>query len=815
MTDTAILLQQLTIAEKAALLEGYQSWMTNAIPRLGIPAIHLTDGPLGVRKKADTEGSGSLGLGHSLPSTAFPAGVNLANSWSPEAVETVGAAIGAECAAYDVQVLLGPGVNLKRDPRCGRNFEYYSEDPLLAGRTAAAFVRGVQSTGTAACPKHFALNNCENFRYMSDSLADERAARELYLKAFEICVKEGRPKTLMCSYNKVDGEFASQNRWLLTDLLREQWGFDGLVMSDWGAVQDRVKGVAAGLDLDMPGGQWANRRAIIDAAENGTLSMDVLDRAVGRVLELIRNTQQSPENMDVLLKAHAETVIDLACESAVLLENDGILPLSTGTKLHIVGELFDAMRYQGAGSSGLNPAYLVTPRMAFEAADVPHSYTQGYRAVDAASDTDLEAEALAGAQKADIVLFFGGLTELTESEGYDRDDLSLPANQLQLLNKLLATGKPVVAVLFGGAPFEVPFTGRCAAILHMFLPGQGGGEACRRLLWGEASPGGKLSETWVRSCRDLPFAKEFGKHRNVCYKESIYTGYRYFDMVPEAVSYPFGHGLSYTAFTYHDLQITHDGTQITATVTVTNSGSRAGSEVVQLYAGKNPGGRVFKAAKELRAFCKVHLQPGESRTVQLTFTETDLAYYHAGIHRWVTENGEYPIYVGASSRDIRLTGSATVSGYPEEAAPYTAEVICAYSSMDWRRGAHFEALLGHSVPVEQATLPLTVESPISDYQQTVIGRFLLRCITGYMKWDGRKIKKLPDGPEKTERLKNQQFILRLIPQNSARSLVQSSGGFVQMHLAYAITEFANGRLFRALKHLKTEKALPLPCDETK
>lgn len=815
MKDNATLLRQLTVPEKAALLEGYQSWMTNAVPRLGIPAIHLTDGPLGVRKKAAATGSGSLGLGHSLPSTVFPAGVNIANTWDPESAEKTGAAIGTECAAYDVQVLLGPGINLKRDPRCGRNFEYYSEDPLLAGKTAAAYVRGVQSTGTAACPKHFALNSCENFRYMGDSIADARAARELYLKAFEICVKEGAPKALMCSYNQIDGEFASQNKWLLTDLLRSDWGFEGLVMSDWGAVQDRVKGVKAGLDLDMPGGQWANRKSILDAAESGRLPMSVLDTAVGRVLDLIRSARQTPEDMAPLLEKHADLAISLALDSAVLLENDGTLPLQPGVKIHVAGELFDAMRYQGAGSSGLNPARLVTPKTAFEAAAIPHTYARGYRAMDEKPDEGLENEALTGVWEGDVVLFFGGLTELTESEGYDREDLRLPANQLQLLDKLCDTGKPVVAVLFGGAPFEMPFADKCAAVLHMFLPGQGGGEACRRLLWGEEVPCGKLSETWPRRCADIPFSTEFGKQPIVCYKESIFVGYRYFDAVPEAVRYPFGHGLSYTAFTYSDLRIVRSGHQITATLTLTNTGRRAGSEVVQLYVGKNPDSRVFKAPKALKAFRKLHLQPGEARTVTLTFSEGDLAYYNTATRGWVVENGEYPIYVGASSRDIRLTGTVTVTGRPEAAAPYPAHVVRAYSSMEWLSGAHFETLLGRPIPRTPQTLPLTVESPISDYRQTAKGRFLLGCITGYMKWDGRKIRRLPEGPEKTERLKNQQFMLRLIPQNSARSLIQSSGGFVQMHLAHAITELAGGHLIRALKHLKKEKPLPLPHQTTK
>lgn len=335
------LLEQLTLSEKAALLEGYKSWMTNAIPRLGIPAIHLTDGPVGVRKKAEDEGSGATGLGLSLPSTAFPTAVSIANSWNPDNAWKMGQAIGEEAVGYDVQVLLGPGVNLKRDPRCGRNFEYYSEDPVLAGKMAASFVRGVQSTGTAACPKHFALNNNENYRYMCDSVVDERAARELYLKAFEICVREGKPRTMMCAYNKVNGEFASQNKWLLTDLLRKEWGFDGMVMTDWGATVDRVKGVAAGLDLDMPGGIWENRKSIMDAVYSGTLSIETLDNAVSNVLKVIaESVPADPEGQDQRLMNHADLAVDLAADCAVLLENDGALPLNKNQNILVVGDHF-------------------------------------------------------------------------------------------------------------------------------------------------------------------------------------------------------------------------------------------------------------------------------------------------------------------------------------------------------------------------------------------------------------------------------------------------------------------------------------------
>ncbi len=821
MKDIDQLLREMTLPEKAALLEGYQSWMTNAVPRLGIPSICLTDGPVGVRKKADGKGSGAIGLGRSLPSTVFPASVSIANSWNTDNAQRMGRAIGQECVGYDVQVLLGPALNLKRDPRCGRNFEYYSEDPLLSGRMAAAFTRGVQSTGTAACAKHFALNNNENYRYMCDALVDERAARELYLKGFEICVREGRPRAVMCAYNQVNGVHCSQNKWLLTQVLREEWGFDGLVMSDWGATVDRVKGVEAGLDLDMPGGVWDNRKAILQAVEQGALSTAALDRAVANVLRLVSDAQAAPAvhlDQQALLERNAELAVELAADCAVLLRNDALLPLSSGQRVLVVGQLFEKMRCQGAGSSGLNPARLISPRAAFDRSGTAYDYAQGYREMDPQPDEALERAAVEAAQEADVVLFFGGLTELYESEGYDRTDLSLPENQLRLLERLCSSGKRVAVVLFGGSPFELPFAEKTAAILHMFLPGQGGGEACRRLLFGEANPSGKLSETWVRTCADIPFGDQFGRHKVVPYRESIFVGYRYYDKAPDKIRYPFGFGLSYTSFSYGDLHLEHTDGIITAALTVTNTGRRDGAEVVQLYVGKNEKTAVYKAEKELRAFTKVYLKSGESKSVTLTFTEADLAYYHTALHRWVVENGHYSVLAGASSRDIRLTGSIEITGQEQVPPPCSAGTAAAYDAIAERGipDSVFAQVLGRPIPQEPPALPYTIESPLSDLTNSPMGRFLYRCVHTVASALGRDIRRLPEGPEKEERIKNQRFLLDLIPSNSPRSLIQSGGGMAQMHMARAAIELANGHILRAVRlAVKREKPLPLPCEEQK
>ena len=815
------LLNTLTIPEKAALLEGYESWMTNAIPRLNIPSIYLTDGPVGVRKKKDEKGEGVMGLGQSYPSTAFPTSVSIANSWNTENARRMGEAVGRECRAYDVDVLLGPALNLKRDPRCGRNFEYYSEDPVLAGKMAAAFTNGVQSTGTAACAKHFALNNSENFRYMGDSVADERAARELYLKAFEICVRESHPRTMMCAYNKVRGVHASENRWLLTDVLRDEWGFDGVVMSDWGATRDRVEGVKAGLDLDMPGGVWENRKRIIEAAECGDLPMETLDRAVENILRLVagfENRGEKPSNVEQMLCEHLELATEMAADGAVLLKNHGALPLTDQEPILVVGDLFEKMRYQGAGSSGINPAHLISPKTAFDRAGVVYEFARGYHEMSDEADPALEIEVLTAAKNVDTVLFFGGLTELFESEGYDRADISMPQNQLSLIRKLCSAGKRVTVILFGGGPMELPFAEDVTAILHMGLPGEGGGEAVRRVLFGEAEPSGRLSETWMKTCEDIPFGDRFSRNKIECYRENIFVGYRYFDEAPDRIRYPFGYGLGYTNFAYRDLEIRQENGRIIAEVTVENVGERTGSEVVQLYAGRNAASAVFKARKELKAFTKIKLEPGESQRVALEISESDLAYYNTREKAWVLENGEYPIQIASSAADIRLSRVVTISGQPQAEAPYSDKTVKEYRNIAGGSISDeaFAETLGCSIPEEPPVLPYTIESPFNDYQNNGAGRFIFSCISKGIAFTGRKVDKMPEGHARDELIKNNRFILELIPRNCPRSLIQSSGGIAQMNVARAVTEFANGHFFRAIKELlKGEKPLPLPCKDQK
>ena len=818
MKEIQTLLAELTIEEKAALLEGYQSWMTNAVPRLEIPSVYMTDGPVGVRKKVVSEANGAVGLGTSYPATAFPASVTVANSWDTANAEKIGQAMGLECVAQDVDVLLAPALNLKRDPRCGRNFEYYSEDPVLAGKMAAAFTRGVQSTGTAACPKHFALNNCETYRYMSDSVIDERAARELYLKAFEICVKESHPRTMMCAYNKVNGRYCSQSKSLVQDILRGEWGYDGLMMTDWGATVDRVAGVRVGMDLDMPGNVWENRRSIVEAVKNGMLTMDALDKAVSNVLRLVQDSQSDKAELpaqEELFRQNHELAVEMACEGAVLLQNHGALPLQNTAKIAVIGELFEKPRYQGAGSSMVNPTQLVSAKAAFDAAGVQYTYQPGYHEDGDVCDEDWEAQALAVAADADVVLFFGGLTEMFESEGFDRKDMSLPSCQLQLIEKLSQANENIAAVLFGGSAFEVPFADKVNGILHMFLPGQGGGEACRRLLFGEANPCGKLSETWMRTVADIPFGDAFAKNKTVPYCENIYMGYRFFDLCPAKIRYPFGYGLSYTYFTYSEPQITCVDDTVHVSLTVSNNGTCDGAEIVQVYAGQNENSVVFKAQKALKAFCKVRLAAGESNQVELSFPCSDLAYYNTRYHKWVLENGEYPVLIGASSRDIRLSGAVTITGQKEVAGQYGDEVVRSYRRIASGHitPAVFQATIGRAMPPEPSLRPFTIETPVKDFQTTWWGRILYRSILKVIEKEGQPIAEMPDGPEKEALLRAQKFTMAFIPGTSPRSMVQSGGGRIQMNVGRAMPLIANGQLLPALRMiLRKETRIPLPCE---
>ncbi|SDO33171.1 glycoside hydrolase family 3 C-terminal domain-containing protein [Geodermatophilus sp. DSM 45219] len=658
----------LTTAEKAALCLGSDFWHTAAVDRLGIERIRLSDGPHGLRVQP-AEGD-HVGISGSLPATCFPTASALGASWDVDLIGEVGAAIGLEARAQDVAVVLGPGVNIKRSPLCGRNFEYLSEDPHLSGRLGAALVAGIQSQDVGASVKHFAANNQETDRLRVSADVDERTLREIYLPAFEHVVTTARPWTVMCAYNRVNGVHASQDRWLLTEVLREQWGFDGLVVSDWGAVHDRVAALAAGLDLEMPPDLGVSDAAIVDAVASGALDETVLDTAVARVLRLVeRSRARRPADIDV--DAHHALARRAAARSIVLLKNDDeVLPLTAG-RVCVVGAFARTPRYQGAGSSQVHPTRVDTALDELRRARPDLTFAAGFDLTDPGRDAALADEAVAVARDADVVVAFLGLPSGDESEGFDRTSMDLPASQTALLDRLLDGSAPVVVVLANGSAVLVtPWHERAAAVVECWLGGQAAGGAIADVLTGAVNPSGRLSETLPLRLQDVPSHLNFpGEEGHVRYGEGVFVGYRGFDAADLPVAYPFGHGLSYTRFHHADLSVATTGSHdtgdlaITARLTVTNTGAVAGREVVQLYVGAPPG-RVARPPRELRGFTTVDLEPGDSADVELILGSRDLAYWSTAHARWVVEPGPFTFEVGASSRDIRLRATVHVDATP-------------------------------------------------------------------------------------------------------------------------------------------------------
>ena len=677
MTDDAVptLLSQLTLEEKAALLGGSDFWHTQPVERLGIPALMVTDGPHGLRKQA--EGADHLGLNDSVPATCFPPAAGLASSWDLDLLRRVGEALGRETRAERVAVLLGPGVNMKRTPLCGRNFEYFSEDPVLAGDLAAAMVAGVQSQGVGTSLKHFAANNQETQRMTISADVDERTLREIYLTAFERVVKAAQPWTVMCSYNRINGVYASQDPWLLTRVLREEWGFTGLVVSDWGAVDAREEGVRAGLDLEMPSSGGTGTRRVLDAVAAGTLSEADVDRSVRRVLELVEKSRAAladPGSFDV--EAHHALAREAATRSAVLLKNDPagegpqaapLLPLAaSGGTVAVVGEFARTPRYQGAGSSQVNPTRLDDALGALReqfAGAREVTFAAGYDPSSEDADAALVAEAVANAEAAEVVVLFLGLPASYESEGYDREHMNLPAAQLELLARVVAANPAVVVVLSNGSAVHLePWQSSVPAVLETWLLGQAGGGAVADLLTGAVNPSGKLAETIPVHYLDNPTIGNFpGEHGHVRYGEGLLIGYRWYDAHALPVAGAFGHGLSYTTFEYSGLRLAAGADGLEVHVDVRNSGDVAGAEVVQVYVSDSES-TVQRPQQELKGFARVCLEPGEGREVVLVLDERAFAFWHPVAGRWVVEGGEFGIRVGSSSRDIRLATTVTLPG---------------------------------------------------------------------------------------------------------------------------------------------------------
>ncbi len=696
MQNTELLLKKLTLEEKCALLSGAETFKTRGMPEHGIPQIWLSDGPHGLRKQAGE--SDHLGLNPSVPATCFPTASAVANSWDAALGEEIGAALGEEAAAQEVSVVLGPGLNMKRNPLCGRSFEYFSEDPYLAGKLAAGYIRGIQSKGVAACPKHFAVNSQETRRMASDSIVDERTLREIYLTGFEIAVKEGHPRSIMSSYNLVNGTYANENKHLLMEILRGEWGFDGAVITDWGGSNDHALGVKNGSTLEMPAPGGDSVRELLAAVESGKISESDIDARLSELLPLVFDTKAAldaaPREFDAA--AHHALARRAAAESLVLLKNEGsLLPLAAGTKVAVIGDFAKNPRYQGAGSSMVNSTQVdvLLDKLIDSELNVI-GYQQGFDR-HGKPDAALQKSACELATQADTVILCMGLDEIAESEGLDRSNLRLAQNQLDLLQAVAAVNPKIVVVLYSGSVVETPWLDNCQALLYAALGGQAGAGAVADALTGKVNPCGKLAETWPLAYADVPSAADFATRRKtVEYREGLYIGYRYFTTAEKAVRFPFGYGMSYTTFAYSDMAADEQGVSLT----VTNTGSVAGTEIVQLYVAKK-NSELFRPAKELKGFARVTLAPGEKQRITIMLDDKAFRFWNVKANRWEIEGGEYELLVGASVEDIRLCekisvhGTATVHPYEDR------DLDCYYKGNVLHvSDADFEKLLGHPIP---------------------------------------------------------------------------------------------------------------------
>ena len=797
------LLKELTLEEKVALVQGHNFMYTNAVPRLGIPSIRMSDGPHGLRIQQEDAGASA-----SSPATAFPTASCSANTFNPELLRKMGNAMAEEAQYYGINIILGPGVNIKRNPLCGRNFEYFSEDPFLAGRIGAAEVKGIQEKGVGVSVKHFACNSNENYRFMGNSFVDQRALREIYLRQFEYIVKNAHPETLMCAYNKINNVYCSENNWLLNEVLRKDWGFNGLVMSDWGTTHDRVLGVKSGLDLEMPGDTPICRKWLYDAVNNGQLSMEELDEAVKNVLKLVEKHIDDKRLNTIDWDAHHELAKEIALEGAVLLKNNGSLPLNKDDSLLVVGEMFEKMRYQGAGSSLISPSRHPSIKEAFDNNNISYKYVKGYNVNKADVDKSLINEVVIASKDYDKVVLFVGLTDDSESEGGDRENMSLPINQLELINALIKENKKLVVVLFGGSPIELPFYGDVDSILNMYLSGQNGGLAAYELLFGLANPSGRLSETWPISYQDVPFHEEYANSPQDVYKESIYVGYRYYLTANKEVRFPFGYGLSYTTFEYKNLNVDQKDNEVVVNLDVINTGRAEGLETVQIYVS-SPRVNVHKPLRELKGFNKISLKANETKTVSVVIDKEDFKFWDINQDRFVLEDGEYIVQVGKNSRDIVLEEKVIIKGEKIAKTPQKAYELMYFDNLTNEK---YEELWNIKIPSLPPIKPISLESRMSDLKATFMGKILLKAVLSVPHKQLKKAAKMSDGVEKDNEIKGAQAIEKMMVTCSLTTMSMASGGRFPYQLALGFKEIANGHLIKGIvRAIKKVKAPRLPA----
>ncbi|MFT3895420.1 MAG: glycoside hydrolase family 3 C-terminal domain-containing protein [Anaerolineales bacterium] len=796
MKDIKDLIAQMTLDEKASLCSGLNFWYLKGVERLGIPSIMVTDGPHGLRKQAGA--ADHVGLNESVPATCFPTASALAATWDRDLIFEVGKALGEECRQEKVGVILGPGVNIKRSPLCGRNFEYFSEDPYLTGEIAKSHINGVQSQGVGTSMKHYAVNNQEYRRMTIDTIVDDRTLREIYLTGFEIAVKEAQPWTVMCSYNKINGTYACENKYLMNDILKEEWGHQGLVVTDWGAMNERIEALQAGTELEMPGTQGGNDQKIVAAVKAGKLDESVLDRAVERLLTLIfkaHETLQHDFTYDP--QAHHALARRVAAEGAVLLKNENnILPLQPNAKIALIGRFAKEPRYQGAGSSLMVPTQLdnIHDELVKLVGAENVAYAAGYTVKGDAADEALIQEAIEAANKADVVVICAGLPDMYETEGIDRKHMQMPAGHNVLIQKIAAAHRKVAVVLSNGSPVEMPWVDDVSAILEGYLGGQAGAGGVVDILTGKVNPSGKLAETFPVKLADTPAHPYPGGPALIEYRESLYVGYRYYDSVKQNVLFPFGHGLSYTKFEYQQIEAKQSPAEkeaVIVTFNVKNVGNVAGKEIAQVYV-RDVESTPFRPEKELKGFVKVELQPGEEKDVTLTLGRRAFAFYDVACKDWIVESGEFEILVGASSRDIRLSTTVRVDSVTGTPSPADRDKLAVY--YNFPKGAEvsqaqFEALLGYSVPANEGPQAgkYTLNTPIGEMTDSFIGRQLFNTLSKQM---NAMIKDKEDTPTGA-------MLKAMMHEMPLRSMLMM-GGPMNREKLEALLTMINGHFFKGL-----------------
>ncbi|NLO66487.1 MAG: glycosyl hydrolase [Firmicutes bacterium] len=792
------LLKELTLAEKSILVSGADRWRTVAIPRLNIPSIMVADGPHGLRKEEET---GDLAMGKGIPATCFPPAATLANSWDPELAAEVGKAIGREALEQGVSVVLGPGVNIKRSPLCGRNFEYFSEDPFLTASLATGWVKGIQGVGVGACLKHFAANSQEAWRMLNDSLVDERALREIYLAAFEKVIKEAQPWSVMAAYNKLNGTYCCEHPKLLTDILRREWGFQGLVVSDWGAVDDPVLSIRAGLDLEMPSSYGFNVDQIKKDLESGRLTQVALNRAVRNVLTLVDKACSTKlDGYTYDRQKHHDLARRAAAQSAVLLKNEGdILPLKQGQAIAVIGQFAQHPRYQGVGSSQVNPTQLDTFLDELTERDIAFNYARGYSLESDEVNPALLDEACIIAEGSEVVVIFAGLTGSYESEGFDRYHLELPEAHNELIRRVAEVNDNVVVVLAGGSPVTMPWLDQVRGVLHTYLAGQAGAGAVVDILYGQVNPSGKLAETYPLKLEDCPAHGFFASDRyQTEYRESIFVGYRYYDTAERDVLFPFGFGLSYTQFEYSNLTLSaeriKDSDTLAVSCTVKNIGKRSGAEIVQLYLGKKES-PLFRAVRELKGFKKIWLEPGEEKTVRFELGGSAFAYFNVEIQDWHVEEGEYQVCIGSSARELPLQAAVVVeTSRPEVVVPDYRESAPTYynlktEGLPWEKSA-FEAIYGRKIIKVRPAGEYHPNSTLGDLQKTRLGRLIVNILRREMR------KFTPAAPDNDPLWR---MMWTIVLDTPLRAFPGLSGGMVSPPMLQGLVAWANGHPIQALK----------------